>query len=436
MGQKNYDKALEASNEAVSKLYSPGAYYKKAQVYLEMNRPSEALVAIDSAIAAEPKKVDYYIEKISMLYDLRDYERCIQFGRLTLKLFPKEADINWYIADSYSAQLVHDKAASYYEAELQVNPNNDQVAAYAGWEYFYMQDYKMAQKYADIASNLYRESYEANSLQEELKKTKLPEAERVVDFVKTNYLYFNEVKDFEGKSQGFAKDKVLTPEEIAAYIESIRVKHDIFTYVVKGAEYELMLQEDLSSQVSGSKLNEETYYIRVGAFTPGTGYAFGKELRKIKDSSRKNLVIDLRGNYGGLIGSSNDILDYLLPDCTTSYTIDRNGYIESYYSDDKQQKFNKILVLVDEDSASSSELLALGLKKYLNNVVIVGKPTFGKGVGQNVYEDKNKKYMIFLVSFYWNVLEQNIAGTRIYPDIKLKTNTQAEYEKAVYSLTK
>jgi C-terminal processing protease CtpA/Prc len=121
----------------------------------------------------------------------------------------------------------------------------------------------------------------------------------------------------------------------------------------------------------------------------------------------------------------------LLPECTTSYIIDRNGYINSYNSDKGQVSFKNILVLVDENSASSAELLALGLKKYLNNVTIIGKPTFGKGVGQNIYEDKQKKYMIFLVSFYWNVKEENISGSKIYPDVKINTTSNEEYIRAI-----
>lgn len=431
MVEKEYEKALSICRDIITRNKSSAGYYKMAQVYQDMNKSDEALASIDKAIAADVKNQEYYIEKLSMQYEQKDYEGCIDFGLKTLKLFPREPDINWYIADCYSAQLLHDKAAAHYVAELDVDPQNDQVAAYAGWEYFYMQDYSSAQKYADLSNKLYKENDEAASLLEELKKTKLPEGERIVNFVQNNYLYFNEISGFSTLSKEFVKDKNLTTAEISEFIDSIRSKNDVFTYVISGAEYDYMLKEDLTSQVSVTMLNEDTYYAEIDAFTPSTGFAFGKELANIKNTEMKNLIIDLRGNFGGMIDSSNHILDYLLPDCTTSYTIDRNGYLDSYYSDDKQVRFKKILVLVDEDSASSAELLALGLKKYLKNVVIIGRPTFGKGVGQNVYEDKKKKYMIFLVSFYWNVREENIAGTRIYPDVNIRSRTEKAYEKEI-----
>lgn len=50
--------------------------------------------------------------------------------------------------------------------------------------------------------------------------------------------------------------------------------------------------------------------------------------------------------------------------------------------------FNNIYVLTNENSASCSKLVTLGLKTYLDNVTVIGKRTYGKGVGQLVYKDK------------------------------------------------
>jgi len=55
----------------------------------------------------------------------------------------------------------------------------------------------------------------------------------------------------------------------------------------------------------------------------------------------------------------------------------------------------------------------------------------GKGVGQLVYENKSKKYMIYLVSFYWNVMEENILGKRIEPDVYVNSSSDAAYMNEV-----
>lgn len=432
INQGKYEDALDACDRGISRSKKdPEGYSKRAEILIEMNRYEEALANLNKGIALDKDFVDTYIDKMDMYYNLKDYEACIDFGLDSLKRFPSDENINWFIADSYSAILAHDNAVKYYIKALEINPQNNQVAVSVGWEYFYMQDYVNAQKFTEKAKELSGDSYEIESLQEELDKTKLPEAERIVDFVKSNYLYMNENKNFNDISEEFIKDKNLTAAEIQDYIDSIRIKNDIFTFVVSGEDYDYMTREEITNQVSYYELEKNTFYIKINSFVPSTGSDFRKALKEIKNTKDTNLVIDLRGNSGGLIYSSTDILDYLLPECTTSYVIDRNGYIDSYYSNENQISFRSILILVDENSASSAELLTLGLKKYLNNVVVIGKPTFGKGVGQNIYEDKNKKYMIFLVSFYWNVKEENISGSRIYPDVKINSNSNEDYIRAI-----
>ena len=105
--------------------------------------------------------------------------------------------------------------------------------------------------------------------------------------------------------------------------------------------------------------------------------------------------------------------------------------MDTYYSDANIVKFKRIFVLTNEHTASSSELLALGLKKNLPNVTIVGRPTYGKGVGQTVYENKSKKYLIYLVSFYWNVNEKTIMAKKINPDVRVNGNNLNTFIKTV-----
>ncbi len=432
LSQGNDEMALDSCDRAIFKdKKNPEGYRKKADILMEMRDYEAAFDVIDKAIALNKESIDSYLDKLSMLFALKRYEECIAFGEESLKKFPEDEDINWYIGDSYSAEYLHNEAISYYDKILEKNPQNDQVAAYAGWESFLLQDYDKSQQYADRALEANDGNYDAQNLNEELKKTKLPDAERIVDFVKSNYLYLNDIESFSVKSEEFMKDTTVTAEDAEKYIQSIRPKKDMFTFVVSGKDYEELTQEEMQNQVAAYELDEDIFYVKIDTFTPTVGNDFIKALSQLKDTKDKALVIDLRGNTGGLIDAANDILDYMLPECSTSYVIDRNGYIQSYYSDESQREFKNILVLVDGYSASSAELLTLGLKKYLNNVTVIGQPTFGKGVGQYTYENKKDQYMIFLVSFYWNVKEQNIAGSRINPDVYLKQNTNEAFVEAI-----
>lgn len=129
--------------------------------------------------------------------------------------------------------------------------------------------------------------------------------------------------------------------------------------------------------------------------------------------------------------SANHILDALLPECVTSMLIERDGYADSYYSNPDYVPFKQIYVLVDGNTASASELLTMGLSTYLPNVTVVGQKTYGKGVGQRVFEDKQNKLMILAVNHYWNVRQNNIMNSYISPDIYVKGSALEEYMKPV-----
>lgn len=131
-----------------------------------------------------------------------------------------------------------------------------------------------------------------------------------------------------------------------------------------------------------------------------------------------------------------DILDFLLPDTVVCNLIYKDGYSSPYYSDNDYIKFKHIFLLTDEQTASCAELLSLGLKTYFDNVSIIGRKTFGKGVGQILFEDKTRGFVIFLVNHYWNVREENIMGKGIQPDKQVKGNSLELYMDEVYKLIK
>jgi C-terminal processing protease CtpA/Prc len=75
------------------------------------------------------------------------------------------------------------------------------------------------------------------------------------------------------------------------------------------------------------------------------------------------------------------------------------------------------------------------LKTFADNVTIIGKKTAGEGVGQVVYIDRNRGFAIYLVNHYWNVLNENIDGKGINPDIFVDEN-DPDYTKAIDNFLK
>lgn len=403
--------------------------YIKGLAYFNDYKYNDAIKQFEKAIEMDTLYEDPYINKIYTLYIQKNYEKCIEFSQKAFEVFPNNSDFPWYAANSYSMLLDTDNAIKQYETVLKMEPEAVDIMNSIAWEYYYAQEYDQASTYMKKSLKISPKDESALEIKKLLEEQKLPESHRIADFVKENYLYLDDIKEFDKTYSEFKTRKKVTTVDINNFIESIRKKDDMFTFVISGEDYDLLKSEEMESQVFASELSSDINYIKIDSFTQSVSWEFRKTIDSIKNPENKVLVIDLRDNTGGLTSASNDILDFLLPECTTSYIVYRDGYIYSYESDKNQLKFKKILVLVNENSASSSEVLALGLKKYLPEVVIMGQPTVGKGVGQITYEDKSKKYMIFLVSFYWNVKEKNIMGERINPDIYVKGNEEAFKKK-------
>jgi len=183
--------------------------------------------------------------------------------------------------------------------------------------------------------------------------------------------------------------------------------------------------------LNNKPVNETTDYIRISSFSRKTANDVLDVIDNLENTKDRYLVIDLRGNSGGDTASGADILDFLLPDSVVCNLIYKDGYSNAYYSDDELIEFKHIFVLIDEYSASCSELLTLGLKTYLDNVTVIGRKSFGKGVGQVLFEDKTTGFVIFLVNHYWNVRQENINEKGIIPDITVKGDSLEEFMKEV-----
>lgn len=407
------------------------AYNALGNVYLEQSLYEEAINYFDKAIMIDSHYEDAYVNKLYCLFNDKQYNECIKYGKVALRLFPDNLDGYWYMADSYSFLYNEEKAIEHYLKALELSPDNETILLRLGWEHYYLQKYSTAQIYADKVLNNRPDSQGGLGLKNAIIKKGEPLKSRVAQFVKENYLYINDVENLEGKIEKFESNNNVTPMDIYDFVEEISVDSDIFTFALTGEEYDLYHEYEDFEAVGFSELDEEFYYIGIASFNNTTYARFSEAVNSIEDTKNKKLIIDLRGNGGGNIKSANDILDLLLSECVTSTLSDENGTVDSYLSNPTAVEFKEIFVFVDEYSASGSELLALGLKKYLNNVTIVGKTTLGKGVGQVVFDDKSNKVLILLVSFYWNVKEENILGKGIVPDILTRTSDINEYFDAI-----
>jgi carboxyl-terminal processing protease len=143
-------------------------------------------------------------------------------------------------------------------------------------------------------------------------------------------------------------------------------------------------------------------YIRVSSFDAQTGADLRKAIEKLGGASLKGLVLDLRKNPGGLLGSALETCSLFLKPGQTLVTV-RGRAIQS--SEEKAPDSAKpyafpLAVLVDGQSASASEIVAGGLQDH-DRAVIVGQPTYGKGLVESVYPLSEGTGLALTTAFYY-----------------------------------
>ena len=176
--------------------------------------------------------------------------------------------------------------------------------------------------------------------------------------------------------------------------------------------------------VKSGVIQEDIGYIRLTAFDNLTYEDFMKALMDIQSEGVKGIVLDLRSNPGGLLNVSVDIADELLGEGTVVYTEDKYGQRQYEESDGKMVDL-PLVVLVNEGSASASEILA-GAIRDLERGTLVGTTTFGKGLVQRIRDLTDGSGIKLTVSEYFTPDGINIHGTGIEPDVVVELNEDVE----------
>ncbi|MCR2806881.1 S41 family peptidase [Paenibacillus soyae] len=380
------------------------------------------------AAELDPSDEWYAAAKLEALYSGNRMVECAAYGAEKLDPESSFTSIAYYTGLCELERGEYEAAVRMFEHAVGVDPTD--YMAYAQLAYASLQlglDAE-AREYADITLGMVENDSTAEYVAQELEDRKRPLGERVEQFFRENYLYQESSSNWDEAFAGISS-RSATAEQIALVVDQAKRPDDPFTFVIYGEDYE-QLTEGGGEQVTYHE-EDDLLYVSIPSFDAETDDRFISILDAVKQPENKTLALDLRGNAGGRSDSANRMLDALLPDYAASTMIYSDGYTESYYSDASSIAFDSIYILVDENSASAAELLALGLKSYLPNVTIVGRQTYGKGVGQVVFEDRSAKIMVFVVNFYWNVKQKNISEEKIRPDIEVEGNALESFMRPV-----
>jgi carboxyl-terminal processing protease len=176
-------------------------------------------------------------------------------------------------------------------------------------------------------------------------------------------------------------------------------------------------------------------YVRIVQFNEPTAEEFGKTLDDLQKQGMQALVLDLRNNPGGLLNSAVDVLGQFLPPNTKVVSTQGRANSQQHeYSTPvgvKERPHYPVVVLVNEGSASGSEIVA-GALKDLHRAIVVGETTFGKGSVQNVMQLPDGSALRFTTAKYFTPSKQVIQGNGVVPNIQVPLTP--EQERAVASL--
>ena len=189
-------------------------------------------------------------------------------------------------------------------------------------------------------------------------------------------------------------------------------------------EMKIVREEIRIKSVKSTVLEDKIGYIKITSFDDLTYKDFKSELNSLEKQNIKGIVLDLRNNPGGLLDVCADIADEFLGEGTIVYTETRNGERE-YLKSDKKKTDLPLVVLVNEGSASASEILA-GAIKDTKRGELIGTKTFGKGIVQRIIKLPDGSGYKLTVSEYFTPNGTNIHGIGITPDVIIELPEDVE----------
>ena len=172
--------------------------------------------------------------------------------------------------------------------------------------------------------------------------------------------------------------------------------------------------------VKSEMIDSNIGYIQVSMFDENTAKNFTSKLKELQDKGMKSLIVDLRGNPGGLLNECVDMVSNFIPEGKVVVsTVDKYKKKVEYKSNGGVAIGLPVTLLTDEGSASASEIFSGAIRDYKIGT-LVGKKTFGKGVVQTILDTGDGTALKVTVSKYYTPNGENIHHIGIKPDVEVE----------------
>lgn len=172
-----------------------------------------------------------------------------------------------------------------------------------------------------------------------------------------------------------------------------------------------------------SKNDKKIGYIQVAIFADNTYKQFKEQLNGLENNKMDALIIDLRGNSGGHLGIVTNMTSLFLDSEKVIYQMQTKEKVEKVYSKGKKDKNYPIYILIDNDTASASEVMASALKEQLG-ATLIGETSYGKGTVQEVkYTSSGEQYKF--TTKKWLTSKGNwLKDKGLKPDVEIKLDNK------------
>jgi len=192
-----------------------------------------------------------------------------------------------------------------------------------------------------------------------------------------------------------------------------------------------LVRDTIKIESVKSKVLDNIGYVRLTQFQESTGRDLSKVLKQFKEQKLQSTILDLRNNPGGLLTASVEVSEQFLPGGKlVVYTKGRESKKDEWISKGKDQMDDSpMIILINEGSASASEIVAGALQDY-GRAVIVGTTSFGKGSVQTILPLGDGSGLRLTTAKYYTPKGRSIQSTGITPDIVVKPQPPTIVAKA------
>lgn len=220
-------------------------------------------------------------------------------------------------------------------------------------------------------------------------------------------------EEYKGENLEEASNKLKAEEGTKVKLEILRNEETL--------EIEVERRTIKVNHIESKIIENNIGYIQISTFDDGCYEEFEKNYNEIKEKNIKGLIIDLRNNGGGIVEEATNIADMFTNKGDTLLITTEKGNKEEVTKAKKEMQIDiPIVILVNENTASASEILTAAIKENKENVSVVGTKTYGKGVIQSIFTLKDGSGIKLTTNEYYTPKHNTINKVGITPDYEIE----------------